>query len=273
MISADQLTGLWDFSRPEVSEERFRAAMKDGDDDDRFILSTQVARSYGLRGDFAKAKEVLDNLGPEEPRSHRVQAWYFLERGRALVSATHDQASLTPADLAEARRWYEKAIASAQASGQESLVIDAMHMMVLVDRDPADQLKWNRTILEFIAQSSDEDTKGWLGPIHNNLGYALHLNGQFDEALVEFGRSRNAYEARNDWANMRIENWMIAWTYRVMGRTLDALDLQRRNEEDNDRAGTPDVYVFDELAQLYELLEDRERSELYRKRSEVLRKR
>ena len=42
-----------------------RAATATGDD--AIILQTQIARSYGLRGDFAKAREVLKGLEPQLP--------------------------------------------------------------------------------------------------------------------------------------------------------------------------------------------------------------
>jgi hypothetical protein len=53
------LSGLWDYSKPAVSEQRFRAALAGASADDALILQTQIARTFGLRKDFAKAREVL----------------------------------------------------------------------------------------------------------------------------------------------------------------------------------------------------------------------
>ena len=50
---------LWDFSKPDVSEQRFRAALASATGDDALILQTQIARTYGLRKDFAKAQDIL----------------------------------------------------------------------------------------------------------------------------------------------------------------------------------------------------------------------
>ncbi len=46
---AIDLTPLWDFSQPDVSEQRFRAALRTASADDALVLQTQIARSYGLR--------------------------------------------------------------------------------------------------------------------------------------------------------------------------------------------------------------------------------
>ena len=46
------LSMLWDFNQPDVSEQRFRAALASAAGDDALILQTQIARTYGLRGDF-----------------------------------------------------------------------------------------------------------------------------------------------------------------------------------------------------------------------------
>ena len=47
------ISALWDFNSPELSEQRFLAALSSASSDEALILKTQVARSHGLRGDFA----------------------------------------------------------------------------------------------------------------------------------------------------------------------------------------------------------------------------
>ncbi len=58
------LSTLWDFSNPALSEERFRAALAGASEDEILLLQTQIARTYGIRREFAKAQQILfDNLG------------------------------------------------------------------------------------------------------------------------------------------------------------------------------------------------------------------
>jgi hypothetical protein len=55
---AIDLNPLWNFDNPGQSEQRFRAALAAATGDDAIVLQTQIARSYGLRGDFPKARET-----------------------------------------------------------------------------------------------------------------------------------------------------------------------------------------------------------------------
>ncbi len=61
---AIELAPLWNFDNPQLSEQRLRAALATAAGDDTLILQTQIARSYGLRGDFATARQVLADIEP-----------------------------------------------------------------------------------------------------------------------------------------------------------------------------------------------------------------
>ena len=69
---AIDLAPLWDFNQPELSEQRFRAALAGASPDDALILQTQIARTYGLRRDFAGAQQILKSIEPQvATASHR----------------------------------------------------------------------------------------------------------------------------------------------------------------------------------------------------------
>ncbi len=134
---------LWDFNQPALSEQRFRAVLASASGDDELVLQTQIARSWGLRKDFAKARDILRSVeaqvataGPE------VRARYALELGRSYASATHPPETQTPGSRLLARTEFERALAAARAGGLDGLAIDAIHMLAFVDTAPADQLKW-----------------------------------------------------------------------------------------------------------------------------------
>ena len=88
-------------------------------------------------------------------------------------------------------------------------------------------------------------------PLRNNVGYANHLLGNYDEALVQYRLSLAAHERANRPANVRIAHWMIARTMRAQGRYQEAIDIQLRMEREWSEAGQPSPYVFEELEQLY----------------------
>jgi hypothetical protein len=61
---AIDLNSLWDFDDPAATEQRFRTAMQHASRDDALLLQTQIARTYGLRGDFAAARAMLADVEP-----------------------------------------------------------------------------------------------------------------------------------------------------------------------------------------------------------------
>lgn len=248
MHSLEHLDSLWNFSDPAASEAAFRRELG-GDPQADAQLTTQIARTYGLRGDFDTARTLLAPLAQGlEGRPAVVQALYWLEWGRAHASTAHPS-PLSDDQRALARQAYEACLAV--SSGLDSLAVDALHMMAVVDPAPEDQEAWTRKALDRAEASSQPAARAWRGALRNNLGYALHLAGKYSEAIEQFQLSRQAYLERSQAAQVRIADWMIAWTLRVMGEADQALAAQLRLEKDCDAAGEPDPYVYDELQTLY----------------------
>lgn len=268
---AIDLEGLWDFSNPALSEQRFQAALASANPDDSLILQTQIARTYGLRGEFAKARDILKDLEPQlASASPQAQTRHALELGRTLASAAHPPDSQTPQDKERARGAYERALGLAKKHRLDDLAIDALHMLAFVDTAPADQLKWGREALAVVQASSQPAARKWEGSIRNNIGYALHQLGRYDEALAEFQRAVMVRETGANAQATRIAYWMVAWTLRSMNRVDEALEIQLRLEREGDAAGAPDPYVFEELEQLYQLKDDARRAQHYADRKKVL---
>jgi tetratricopeptide (TPR) repeat protein len=267
------INALWDHSKPKLSEQRFVAAMTAADADERLILQTQIARSYGLRRDFSKAREMLSAIEPRlQGASSEVQVRYFLELGRTYASATHSEASRTSENLDAARRNFLHAHELAAKAELDYLAIDALHMMPFVDVEPDRQLEWNRKAVAFMEGSGQTDAKKWEGSLRNNIGYALHLKGEYEVALVQFRLSRVAHERTGRVRNVRIADWMIAWTYRAQKRYDDALGLQLELEQVWERDGDPDPYVFEELEHLYRALGDEAKAQAYAAKLQAARK-
>ena len=261
---AMDLAPLWDFNKPELSEQRFRDALSTASGDDALILQTQIARSFGLRKDFAKAQDILKSIeksaasaGPE------ARARYALELGRTYASATHPPESQTPESKKLALAAFERALETAKGAGLDGLAIDAIHMLAFVDTEPADQLKWGREALAVVMASNQQEAKKWEASIQNNIGYALHQLGRFDEALSTFKQALVIRERGTNAEAIRVAHWMIAWTLRAMGRMDGALAIQLRLEQECEAAKAPDPYVFEELETLYRARGDEVRAGHY----------
>ncbi len=262
------LPALWDHTRPAVSEQRFRDALPAAAPDERLILQTQIARTYGIRRDFARARQILDDIAPQIALAGpRVQVHYQLELGRTLASTTHgDEQPQDDAARQQARVAYQRAIDIARDAGLDALQIDALHMMAMVDTAPEDQLRWGQQALAVLAASTQPDARAWEGSLRNNTGYALQLMGRYDDALQEFRLSLAAREQARHVRGTRIAHWMIARTLHLMGRLDEAAEIQLRLEREWDADGQPDRYVFEELEAIYRAQNQLERAAFYAQR-------
>ena len=258
------LDALWDFGKPTLSEERFRAALAGASPDDSLILKTQIARTWGLRRDFERARQVLAEVAPSlNTAAMEPQVRYWLELGRTYSSAAHDDASQTEDAKARARTAYGNALALARAASLDALAIDTLHMYAFVDRNPSDEIQWVDQGLAIVQASTQADAKGWEASLRNNRGYALQQLGRYDEALGEFRLSLAAREKQGRPGGIRIAHWMIANTYRLMGRLDEALRIQLRLEREWDAANEPDPYVFEELEKIYRARGETARADHY----------
>ena len=258
------INALWDHSKPDLSEQRFIAALDGASEDEKLLLQTQIARTYGIRRNFAKARELLSSVEPKLQRaSLEVQVRYFLELGRTYASTMHPEDARTPENLEAARSNFLRAHEIAARARLDFLAIDALHMMPCVDSEPDRQLEWNEKAVAYMERSDQADAKGWEGSLRNNIGYARHLKGEYEAALAEFRLSRAAHERTGRVRNVRIADWMIAWTYRAQKRYAQALALQLELERAWDADGEPDPYVFEELEHLYRALGDEPRAQHY----------
>ena len=249
---AIDLAQLWDFNKPEVSEQRFRVALETADGDDALVLQTQIARTYGLRKNFSKAQEILQSVADDVPAAGpEARTRYALELGRTYASATHPPELQTTQSKNLARASYEIALNIAKDAHLDGLAIDAIHMLAFVDTAPIDQLKWGQEALAVVEATSQPDAKRWEASIRNNVGYALHQLGRFDEALVQFGQAVILRERGANAESIRSAHWMVGWTMRALGRMDEALKIQLRLERECDAAKAPDGYVYEELEILY----------------------
>lgn len=98
--------------------------------------------------------------------------------------------------------------------------------------------------------------------MRNNIGYALHQLGRYDEALDQFRQTVVLRERGGDRESIRSAHWMVGWTLRAMNRVDEALAIQLRLRE-HEVDGKPDPYVFEELALLYRAKGDAAQADHY----------
>jgi len=259
---AIDVSSMWDYHNPELSQQRFEAALPGASADEGLVLRTQIARTYGLRGDFSRAQQMLSEIEPQIwSAGLEARVRYLLELGRSYCSAAHPPESQTVEAKELARAAFLQAFDLGKDGRLDDLAIDALHMMTFVDTAPASQLEWDRKALAFMESSSQPAAKKWEASLRNNTGYALHLLGRYEEALAEFKLALARRERMGKPEDVRVAWWMIAWTLRALGRLDEALDIQLRLEKECDEAGEPDPYVFEELESLYKALGNSDKAE------------
>ena len=185
---------LWNYSDPEGSEQRFRQALATAGGDDALELQTQIARTYGIRRDFEEARRILAGIEADVARAGAApQVRWHLELGRTYASPVHRPEEITAESREKARSAYMRAFEKAQTARLDYLAIDALHMLAIVDADPVAQFAWNEKALAYLDRSTQEEAKKWEGPLRNNVGYAYHLAGRYDEAIAQYRLSLAAY--------------------------------------------------------------------------------
>lgn len=258
------LRQLWDFSNPAASEERMRTALATAQGDEALILKTQIARTWGLRRDFTKAREILAEVQPQIAQAGpEAQVRYWLELGRTWASATHKPEQLTTDAKTQARNAYDRALSTAKASQLDALAIDTVHMYAFIDTDAESGLKWADEGLKLAKASTQPDARRWEATLRNNRGVALNQLKRHDEALVELKTALTLKQAQGNTADTRIAHWMVANTLRLLGHLDESREIQLRLEREWDADNDPDPFVFEELEAIYKAQGNAERAAHY----------
>ena len=166
----DRLRPLWDFDDLDASRDRFLGQLaEETTDAGRAEVLTQLARVEGLRDEFERCDELLD----EAEALGGVTARSLLERGRRERSSGREGAG---------RAEFLRALGLAEESGEDVLAADAAHMLALVD----DAERWTARGVEIAGSSDDPGVRYWLGPLYNNIGWARFEAGDHAGALEAF---------------------------------------------------------------------------------------
>jgi tetratricopeptide (TPR) repeat protein len=229
---------MWDFDHPEVSEERFRAALAGAagvSGEDAAVLRTQLARALGLRRRFDESAAELDAVEAASDLTPLAKVHLDLERGRLLNSSGHRD---------EAGPHFRAALEEAERASLDHLAADAAHMMAIIEPGEGG-IEWAERALAIAEASDDPRARKWIGSVTHNLGWTLHDLGRFDEAVAHWRRALEFREEQGDAELIRIGRWTVARGLRSLGRYDEALAIQRELAQ-----GPSDGYVDEELGEL-----------------------
>jgi tetratricopeptide (TPR) repeat protein len=226
------IDALWDFQKPQESEQRFRSALLEHPEDGE--LQTQLARSLGLQKRFDEAHTELDKVEKNLPLgASRLRVRYLLERGRALNSSGEPGRALP---------LFQEASEVASQAGEAGLEIDALHMVAIAD--PERSLETNLAAIAKAEASDDERARKWLASLYNNTGWSYFSGGDPASALSYFQKAVPLREAMGNEANLTAAKWCVARALRELGQSADALSILNAIEP----SAPDDPFVCQEIA-------------------------
>lgn len=260
---SEAIDQLWNYDDPAASEARFRAEAAKADPLSRqaLELQTQIARAQGLQRAFDAAHRTLDAVEEKlDGAAIRVRVRYLLERGRVLNSSGSPERAVP---------LFTDAAAAAGAdpeAGAEFYRIDALHMLGIAAPQAA-RASWNQQALAAAERSKDPRARGWRASLLNNLGWLYFERGDPSTALAYWQRALQARESMGDATRTRIARWTVARGLRAVGRLDEAQAIQTALADELDRAGAPDGYVFEELAEIASARGDRAAASTWARRA------
>jgi tetratricopeptide (TPR) repeat protein len=246
----DRLRATWDFDDLVATETRFREQLTHEQTDvGRAEVLTQLARVKGLRGDFDAGDRLIDEAAAVAEDDAVARARIELERGRLLRSGGDPEA---------ARPLFDAAFRLALDADVTFIAVDAAHMAALVAPDLDGFVEWTEQGIEIAGRSGD--SRYWLGPLYNNLGWAYHDEGSYEPALDAFERALTAREEDPDnRLAIEIARYAVGKALRALGRSAEAVPLLEAAVAWADAEDAPDGWFHEELAEEYaELGRDRE---------------
>ena len=240
---ASKLDAQWDFDKPAVSEERFRAELEKwpAASAEAQEVRTQIARTLGLQRKFTDAHALLDEIERELARlPAHVRVRYLLERGRTFNSSGAPQRAVP---------LFAEALKLAEAGRDEFYAVDAAHMLGIA-APPPERLDWNLKALALAEAATDARARGWRASLYNNIGWTWFEDGHPATALEYWEKGLAARQATGNAGATRTAKWTVARGYRAVGRFDDAEAAQKSLAAELAQAGESDGYVYEELAEI-----------------------
>lgn len=241
-----RLDKLWNYDKPEESEVRFLDALAKypAGSPEALEITTQIARTQGLRRQFKEADATLDTVQARlAAMPARVRVRYLLERGRTRNSSGDAPAAVV---------LFKESLAAAERddlADADFYRVDALHMLGIA-APAAERLDWNRQALALAERSTQTRARGWAASLDHNIGWTYFDAGDPATALVYWQKELALREAAGKRETIIVAKWTVARGYRALGKLDDAEKIQLALVTETEKDGEPDGYVYEELAEI-----------------------
>ncbi|MCX5922690.1 MAG: tetratricopeptide repeat protein [Candidatus Dependentiae bacterium] len=217
-IKLENFNDVWSLGYHEVIEKKFHELLGQAEAlQDKSIylqILSQIALAQALQKKFDAAHKTLDDAQALlTPAYDLARARILLERGRVFHQADNIQ---------EAKVYFEQAFEFSAQHKFDFYTIDAAHMIAILAEPTQEKIQWNQRALDLAAHTKDSRAALWIGSLSNNLGQNYFEEKQFEKALSAFQKALECRKKEGYAPNIRIAQWAIARTLRLLERLDNA---------------------------------------------------
>jgi tetratricopeptide (TPR) repeat protein len=259
------LDQLWNPADLPASEAAFRALLPDAERESgkssgsNFIeLLSLIGRTEALQQKFAQAHASLDQaekLLNEQQASYRLSAKirWLIERGRLHILEK------TPYP---ARKLFSEAWTLAINSGEDYFAVEIAQLLATTEPQKVQQ-EWIMRAIKIAEESPLQKTKLWLGGLYTNLGWKFYDLREYEMALGSFQTALRHHKATGTAREAFVSQWSIGKVLRALGRTEEALAIQKGLLSELGIGGARDGRLYEELAECLQVLQRTTEAQIY----------
>lgn len=265
LANFQDLEALWNPLDLEASEAMFRALIQEAEKlsgrDRCYLIElvSLIARIEGVRGNFPQAHASLDNaerLLEEQGATYRVSARirWLVEKGRLHV--LEKVPSL-------AQNLFAEAWVLAFNSGEDYFAVEIAQLMATISPQKAQQ-EWIVRGIQIAENSPMKKAKRGLGGLYTALGWKFYDLRQYEKSLEVFQKAlRHLKVLGNVPREAFVAQWSIGKVLRAMGKTEEALAIQKVLLSELGIGGTHGGRLYEEIAECLQVLKRTDEAQTY----------
>lgn len=260
----EDLDQLWNPADVGGSEAAYRALLPEvlrlsGRDRCYLIdLYSLIGRSEAFQEKYVEARSsldaaeaILDGQEAAYPLSARIR--WLIEKGRLHVL------SKTPS---QAKRFLSEAWTSSINSAEDCFAVEIAQLLAATEPQKTQQA-WILRGIEIAENSPLPKSKRWLGGLYTSLGWKLYDLTQFESSLGAFQKALRNHKAQGTPREAFVAQWSIGKVLRAMGKTEEALSIQKALLAELGIGGERDGGLYEELAECLHKLKRTTEAQLY----------
>lgn len=258
------LEQLWNPADVAASEAAYRALLPEGQKlagrERSYLIElySLIARAEAYQEKFTEARDTLETaetLLEEQQSFYLVTAKirWLIESGRRYILAK------TPSP---AKKYFSEAWTLSINSAEDYFAVEIAQLLAATEPQKTQQA-WISRAIEIAESSPLPKSKKWLGGLYTSLGWKLYDLRQFESALDAFQKALRHHKAQGSPREAFVAQWSIGKVLRTLGKTEEALSIQKTLLAELGIGGERDGRLYEELAECLHTLQRTTEAQLY----------